>query len=109
MLLVFHLIALLGAVLSNRLDVEVKHPVSEGWKRTQCGGPSGNADIPSKWALDVSADKQPLPEFPRPMMVRGNDDIRPNLLRDVGAQNWQNLNGLWQWEKNNIWYQSTFQ
>jgi len=98
MLLVLCL-AVLVTASTNRLRVEVNHPPPEKWQRTQCGSPSGTADIPSKWALTVSADKQPLPEFPRPMMVRSNGEISPSLLRDVGAQNWQNLNGLWQWEK----------
>jgi len=79
-------------------QVEVERPPSERWHRTQCGGPSGKADIPTKWALDVSPDKQPLPEFPRPMLVRNDGNTPPNLLRDTGAMNWKNLNGLWQWE-----------
>merc|ERR1719182_326191 len=32
---------------------------------------SGQADIPSKWAAEVSADKTPLVAYPRPQMVRG--------------------------------------
>lgn len=95
----FLCLAALVTASANRLRVEVNHPSPDAWKRTQCGSPAGTTDMPSKWGAAVSADKQPLPEFPRPMMVRSNGEISPSLLRDVGADNWQNLNGLWQWEK----------
>lgn len=41
-----------------------------------------NRFLPTKWTYKVSASK-PWPEYPRPQMVR---------------QQWQNLNGLWQFE-----------
>jgi hypothetical protein len=92
--------ALIVAVSASPLQVRVHRPASNSWHRTQCGGSSGTADIPSKWGLEISSDKQPLPEFPRPMMVRGPSSTSPSLLRDIGDQNnWANLNGLWQWEK----------
>ena len=58
------------------------------------GAPAtAGADIPSKWAAEVSADKTPLVAYPRPQMVRGNAD------RDAGdSSTWTNLNGLWEWE-----------
>jgi len=58
----------------------------------------GQADIPSKWAAEVSADKTPLVAYPRPQMVRGKANSLKEL-RDVGdAASWTNLNGLWEWE-----------
>lgn len=93
-------VALILAVSGDRFQVEIHHPSPESWKRTQCGSPSGKADIPTKWGLTVSSDKQPLPEYPRPQMVRGGDkEILASVLRDTGGANWANLNGLWQWEK----------
>jgi hypothetical protein len=63
---------------------------------------SGGADIPSKWASEVSADKTPLVAYPRPQMVRGgaiSNTTSFEELRDTGdASSWTNLNGLWQWE-----------
>ena len=51
------------------------------------------ADIPSKWAAQVTADTTPLTAYPRPQMVRGGSD------RDTGDPRvWTNLNGLWEWE-----------
>ena len=50
------------------------------------------ADIPSKWAAEVTADTTPLTAYPRPQMVRGGSD------RDKGDPSvWTNLNGLWEW------------
>ena len=75
------------------LTVQPHRPRAETWQRTACGGPSGNASIPSKWAKDISASKAPLPEYPRPSLVRGSTD------RDLGNPNtWSSLNGLWEWE-----------
>jgi len=101
MMSAFCFAVLLVTASANRILLEVDHPPSEGWQRTQCGGPIGNADIPTKWGVQVSADKQPLPEFPRPMMVRPDTvtDVSPSLLRDTGGPNWGSLNGLWQWER----------
>jgi len=93
------LVAFFVAVSASSFHVDVQRPPPESWKRTQCGGPSGTADIPTKWGLDVSPAKQPLPEFPRPMLVRNDENTSPSLLRDMGASNWKNLNGIWQWEK----------
>jgi len=58
----------------------------------------GNADIPTRWAQQVSASSTPLSYYPRPPMVRGHGK---NLseLRDAGDPSlWCNLNGLWEWE-----------
>ena len=61
--------------------------------------PAGpGADIPSKYALDVSAASTPLVAYPQPQMVRG---AGPTIatLREVGdPSTWTNLNGLWEWE-----------
>ena len=55
------------------------------------------ADIPSRWAAQVTADTTPLVAYPRPQMVRGSGDV--SVLRDEGdASVWSNLNGLWEWE-----------
>jgi len=83
------------------LTLSVERPPESSWKRTQCGGPSGSAEIPSKWASGVSAESTPLTAYPRPQMVRGigaND-----VLRNTGdASTWLNLNGLWEWEKSSL-------
>jgi len=85
-------VALILAVSGDRFQVKIHRPSPESWKRTQCGSPSGKADIPTKWGLGISPDKQPLPEFPRPMMVRGGDkETLASVLRDTGGSNWQNL------------------
>ena len=84
----------------------VRRPRSSTWARTQCGSPSGSADIPSRWAREVSPDNIPLAFYPRPMMVRTRDSawnaLGPSaatVLRDAGdANQWLNLNGLWEWE-----------
>ena len=61
------------------------------WKRQPCGAapggvPSG-ADIVTRWGATVDPTKAvPLPEYPRPQMVRH---------RGAG---FQNLNGMWEWE-----------
>jgi hypothetical protein len=86
----------------------VNRPLSTTWSRTQCGSPSGSADIPSRWAKDVSPDKVPLTMYPRPNMVRKTKQYnnlgksKTKLLRDVGDEDkWHNLNGLWEWETTN--------
>ena len=57
----------------------------------------GLADIPSKYALNVSASSTPLVAYPRPQMVRGAGST--SALREVGDPAvWTNLNGLWEWE-----------
>lgn len=64
-------------------------------KPAQPAGPG--ADIPSKYAAEVSASSTPLVKFPRPQMVRGSG--APADLRDAGDPKlWVNLNGLWEWE-----------
>eukprot|EP01047_Picozoa_sp_COSAG01_P053331 COSAG01_NODE_5704_length_4086_cov_24.512415_4_plen_302_part_00 len=75
-------------------------PAPEAWKRTQCGHPNGTADLPTKYGLEVSATATPLPEYPRPRMVRGSvGSGGAAALRDYGdPHSWQNLNGLWEWE-----------
>merc|ERR1711998_687376 len=89
----------MGAAARAELDVTTYRPHADSWKRTQCGGPSGSADIPSKWAADVSADKTPWVAYPRPQMVRGSGTTMESL-RDAGDPNtWVNLNGLWEWEQ----------
>lgn len=85
-------------------DVTFRRPAAGTWKRTQCGGPSGAADIPSRWASEVSADTTPLTAYPRPQLVRrlksSNRYLDNSRLRDVGdPDTWSNLNGLWEWEK----------
>lgn len=73
-------------------------PDAATWRRTQCGGANGTADIPSQWAADVSPAWQPLQEYPRPQMVRGAGGS-PSVLRDSGdAIVWGSLNGLWEWQ-----------
>ena len=67
---------------------------------------SNGTDLATKWANDVSADTTPLPEYPRPQMVRtaiprSTFRTAPTqaTLRDTGDRSqWQNLNGLWEWE-----------
>ena len=63
------------------------------WKRQPCGatpgGIAGGADIVTSWGATVDpAVAQPLPEYPRPQMVR------------EGAE-WLNMNGMWEWEPAN--------
>lgn len=61
------------------------------------------ADIPSKWASEVSASTTPLVAYPRPQMVRVTPaaaGTNPTQLRDKGdVSTWFNLNGLWEWEE----------
>jgi len=60
------------------------------------------ADIPSRFASDVSSESTPLPAYPRPQMVRtssGAAGTSLDELRDLGdPSTWSNLNGLWEWE-----------
>ena len=91
-----------GPVASKALLVTPRRPSMAQWQRTQCASPTGSADIPSRWALEVSAAAVPLPEYPRPTLVRGVRGPPPpdtSQLRDSGvAGTWHNLNGLWEWE-----------
>ena len=104
-----------NAINNNRnFAVINRQRLKSTWSRTQCGSPSGNADIPTRWANDVSPYKTPLTSYPRPMMVRklpstntaeksiGRKNMERNILkrlRDVGTEDqWYNLNGLWEWE-----------
>jgi hypothetical protein len=85
------------------LSIKVDRPAASLWKRTQCGGPSGSADIPSRWADDVKPTEIPLNIYPRPQMVRqgagSQHEISFERLRDEGdSTTWVNLNGMWQWE-----------
>lgn len=83
------------------LILSVERPAAASWRRTQCGGPSGSAEIPSKWASEVSAEKTPLTAYPRPQMARGTNEN--DVLRNQGdASTWVNLNGLWEWEKSSL-------
>ena len=60
-----------NAINNNRnFAVINRQRLKSTWSRTQCGSPSGNADIPTRWAYDVSPYKTPLTSYPRPMMVR---------------------------------------
>ena len=78
----------------SALDITPHRPSANSWKRTQCGGPSGTADTPSKWAYEVTPNSPPLPEYPRPMLLRGR-----TTDRDTGdASTWRTLNGLWEWQ-----------
>jgi hypothetical protein len=56
---------------------------------------TSQADIPSRWAADVSADATPLTKYPRPQMVRGSGSAAA-LREDGDASLWSNLNGLWE-------------
>ena len=100
------------------LSVVTHRPSPSSWRRTQCGWRNGehlnhsanpawpvhahaDADIPTRWGRLVSADAMPLPEYPRPQLVRGHYAVGANatLLRDAGDPGrWANLNGLWEWE-----------
>lgn len=61
---------------------------------------SSGADIPSRWAVEVSASTTPLDLYPRPQLARGSGDA--DTLRSTGDSSvWTNLNGLWEWEPAN--------
>lgn len=89
---------------AHAFELVRQSPSIGSWKRTRCGSPAGTADLPTQWAQDVNAHTQPLPEYPRPMMVRGSaaseaDPVLLKRLRDAGDnQTWANLNGLWEWQ-----------
>jgi hypothetical protein len=89
---------LIGSI--SGLDVHIERPAAARWSRTQCGGPSGAADVPSVWAKHVSPVPIPLPEYPRPMMVRSSTrQLSQRVDRTGGdASTWMSLNGLWEWE-----------
>ena len=61
----------------------VRRPDESTWKRTACGSPSGDADIPSQWAAEVNASSTPLPAFPRPQAVRVSE--MPDAMASSGA------------------------
>jgi hypothetical protein len=78
------------------IDVTILRPAAAGWKRTQCGGATGTTDLPTKWASQVSPSEPPLPEYPRPTLVRSPHGI---FDRDEGDDTtWRTLNGLWEWQ-----------
>lgn len=79
------------------LDISVLRPPESGWARTQCGGPSGTTDMPSRWASQVIPSKPPLHQYPRPSLVRSPSKLL--FDRDEGDSNtWSTLNGLWEWQ-----------
>mmetsp|Transcript_86267 Transcript_86267/g.252342 ORF Transcript_86267/g.252342 Transcript_86267/m.252342 type:complete len:642 (+) Transcript_86267:55-1980(+) len=85
------------SLVAEAVDITVYRPAASTWKKTQCGGPSGVAEIPTTWAAEVSPASTPLTAYPRPQMVRGSGSLK--YLRDNGdASTWANLNGLWEWE-----------
>jgi hypothetical protein len=51
------------------------------------------ADIPSKWAAQVSGDKTPLVSYPRPQMARGAASSFDELRDNGDTSVWTNLNG----------------
>lgn len=63
---------------------------------------SNGTEILTKWTAEVSPEN-PLPEYPRPQMVRTTAPVSdgfPNRFRATGdAATWQSLNGLWEWER----------
>ncbi|CAE8719979.1 unnamed protein product, partial [Polarella glacialis] len=85
------------------LEVSVQRPATAAWKRTQCGGPTGPADIPSSWGAQVSPERTPLEYYPRPQLARlSQQSTLPPIdrLRDAGdPATWSNLNGLWEWSE----------
>ena len=87
------MVALLTAV--QALGVSVVRP-DVGWARTQCGGPSGTTDMPTRWASQVTPSTPPLHQYPRPSLVRSAADL---FDRDEGdPSTWTTLNGLWEWQ-----------
>ena len=79
--------------------VAPNRPDPSTWQRTLCGPHSGNGtDLITVWGREISPGATPLPEYPRPQMVR--TALAPSAqLRDSGdAATWQTLNGLWEWE-----------
>ena len=52
------------------------------WEPTNCGPPNGG-NLTTQWTYLVDPNN-PLPEYPRPQLLR--------------YDNWQNLNGLWQFQ-----------
>jgi hypothetical protein len=61
------------------------------WKRQPCGAfANGTADIVTQWGATIDPTKaQPLPEYPRPQLVRSSFGA---------AKSWLNMNGMWEWE-----------
>eukprot|EP01062_Namystynia_karyoxenos_P066681 TRINITY_DN60603_c0_g1_i1.p1 TRINITY_DN60603_c0_g1~~TRINITY_DN60603_c0_g1_i1.p1 ORF type:complete len:745 (+),score=215.99 TRINITY_DN60603_c0_g1_i1:80-2236(+) len=95
------LLAAASSAPPGTLTVTPRRPPVSMWKRTQCGGPSGSADIPTKWAAEVDPAKTPLTAYPRPQMVRGASGDAAQLRDHGDPSNWHNLNGLWEWEPAN--------
>ena len=60
-----------------------------GWKRQPCAAavPGNEADIVTRWGATVDPTQAaPLPEHPRPQLVRADE------------ASWANLNGIWEWQ-----------
>ena len=79
----------LASVLASSGAISDSFSAAAAWKRQPCGaapgGVPGGADIVTRWGATVDPAKAaPLPEHPRPQMVR-NGTV------------W-NLNGMWEWE-----------
>ena len=111
-------LAVLGSGLASPLSTALLRPLSSTWERTRCGGP-GSSDLITEWGLlsspslslsyallnlhvirkNVSASEAPLPEYPRPMLVRAaptaHSTLSPQSLRDRGDKsNWISMNGF---------------
>jgi hypothetical protein len=97
------------------LSVVAHRPSPSSWKRTQCGWRNGeqlnhsanprwpasataDGDIPTRWGKSVTAEATPLPEYPRPQLVRGAGSNATRLRDEGDPSGWANLNGLWEWE-----------
>ena len=72
--------------LSSLLGSSGSAAATAAWKRQPCAANVADnaADIVTKWGATVDAATQPLPEYPRPQLVRS-------------STTWKNLNGLWEW------------
>ena len=106
---------LLTAGCASALRVVPRRPSPGSWRRTQCGWRNGeglnhsanprwpaatraDGDIPTRWGRQVDAQATPLPEYPRPQLVRGAG-ANATRLRDAGdPSGWASLNGLWEWQ-----------
>jgi hypothetical protein len=64
----------------NLLQVVAHRPSPLTWQRTQCGGPSGSADIPTAWGRDVSPSSQPLPEVCKNKQLTKEKVLLPGLF-----------------------------
>ena len=106
---------LLAVGCASALRVVPRRPSPGSWRRTQCGWRNGeelnhsanprwpaatraDGDIPTRWGRQVDAQATPLPEYPRPQLVRGAG-ANATRLRDAGdPSGWASLNGLWEWQ-----------